>query len=234
LVTEQVTWEDFLRRFKWKQGEHVTIIGTTGAGKTVLIREILHKRNYILLLATKKRDKSLNPFIRRMHFVEQPIFIPEMAHKIIIKPDRWPSDVDRQRWEHHQLYKDVLQRAFDMESWTVVCDEMLYMCEFLSLQAYFERLWYQGRSLKLTLVAATQKPKHIPLSAYSMARHLFFFQESDESNLRRLSEIDSRHVSKRDLMNEIKNLPEHDFIYLNARTGLRLQSRVPSELVAMT
>jgi hypothetical protein len=232
MQAEHVTWDDFYRAFKWKQGEHVTCIGTTNAGKTTLIREILPKRDYVLFLATKKRDDSLRPFLRQ-GYIEQNVFIPELAHRIILKPFSFPGDVDEQIYQHHTYFRDIMARAYDMERWTVVVDELLYMTDFLKLGKHLDRFWYHGRSMKLTLVGATQKPKFIPLSAYSMARHMFFWQENDESNLKRLSEIDSRHVSRRDLMTEIMNLPEHDFIYLNARTGLRLRSRVPSDLAGM-
>src|SRR3954452_15677764 len=54
-----VPWDEFIDDyFIWRQGEHVTLIGPTGSGKTTLTNAILDKRAYILFFSTKQRDDT--------------------------------------------------------------------------------------------------------------------------------------------------------------------------------
>src|SRR3954471_22907642 len=55
-----VPWHDFASSFTFKQGEHCTLVGTTGSGKTTLARELLlPQRDYVVVLGTKAEDDSL-------------------------------------------------------------------------------------------------------------------------------------------------------------------------------
>ena len=58
-----VRFDRFMADWRWKQGEHVTTIGPTGSGKTVLNRELLRRRDFVVVLGVKNRDKELyGPF----------------------------------------------------------------------------------------------------------------------------------------------------------------------------
>src|ERR1035437_998741 len=47
---------------KWKQGEHVIVIGDTGTGKTYLESKILPIRQHVILLRTKPDDIIFDGF----------------------------------------------------------------------------------------------------------------------------------------------------------------------------
>lgn len=65
-------WDVFLSKFKWEQGEHVTTIGPTGSGKTVLNRALLMQWRFVVVLGVKNRDKELyGPFERLGYQVER-------------------------------------------------------------------------------------------------------------------------------------------------------------------
>lgn len=55
-------YEDF--RNTWQQGEHVALVGKTGVGKTSLARDILSARDYVMVLALKRKDDTLASFPR--------------------------------------------------------------------------------------------------------------------------------------------------------------------------
>lgn len=229
--TEVVNWSEFLERFKWAQGEHITAIGHTGSGKTTLINQLLQLRQYVVFLATKKKDKTVDWLKKNEGFIEQKVFAPDLylhrkgGTKIIVKPP-FSSHPDTMLYEHHVEFRRVLTTAFVNGGWTVDVDELRYVAGMLKLANDLERIWLQGRALKVSLVGCTQTPKWIPTSAYSQCTHLFFWKDNDASNLKRLVEINSGHINPKELGKEIANLPLHDFIYLNTRTGELLRSRV--------
>jgi hypothetical protein len=219
-----VQWEDFPRHMQWKQGEHATLIAPTGQGKTTLIREILPSstavREYVMVLVTKKRDDTLSAFedYKKMNSPEP------WAKKVMIYPP-FPRNPDKMFELHRDIFKNALVTAYRQEGWTVIADEVRYLSEQLRLDRYLELIWLQGRSLGVTLVASTQRPRHIPLSAYDQATHLFLWRDNDKGNIGRLAEIGGT-VDRRRIIERIPDLPRHQFIYVNTRSGETVESRV--------
>ena len=84
----RVTWDEFLKSFRWKQGEHVTLLGPTGQGKTTLALAILPRREYVIVFGTKAKDKTLDRLIKEDGYekcTEYPP--PTWAKKVVL----WPS-----------------------------------------------------------------------------------------------------------------------------------------------
>lgn len=226
-TSEFVEWNEFLDDFAWSQGEHVTLIGPTGSGKSTLTNSIIPMRRYVIFLATKKRDKTVDWLKANADFTEVndiAMIHPEIASRIIFKPDFPKVTADELRAIHRGKFQPVLTMAFRAGGWTVVADEVRYLSEFLNLKSDLELLWLQGRSLHVTLVAGTQRPKAIPLTAYDQATHLFLWRDNDHENLKRiggLGGIDSKSVRA-----EVSVLPRHEVLYLNTRTGARIRTKV--------
>ena len=63
-----VPWHEFERHFKWRQGEHVTVIAPTGWGKTTLELAIIDRRKYSIFFATKRDDPLYHKLIRQHGF----------------------------------------------------------------------------------------------------------------------------------------------------------------------
>lgn len=221
-----VRWDEFLRVIRFEQGQHVTIVGTTGSGKTVLGRELLKHRDFVVVLGTKPRDPELyEPFQREGYeLVSKFDAQPDLDEsRIIFRPTvSTPDDAGLQR--QRQRFQEMLFDIYESGGWTIYADEIFIMTNRLKLATVFETLWTQGRSLNITLVVATQLPVKIPLLAFDQATHLFLFRNSDRVRIQRMAEFAGADV---DLVRKvIPLLPQHEFLYCDTRTGTLLRSKV--------
>ena len=98
------------------------------------------------------------------------------------------SDLSIQRGE----IKAMLEDTYRQGGWTVVLDELRYVTDILRLKRHVQLLLLQGRSLGVSVVSGSQRPRHVPLEAYSMARHLFLWQTTDRQDLRRIGDFSGR------------------------------------------
>src|SRR4051812_31470861 len=81
-------WSEFLREFQWKQGQHVSLIGPTGRGKTTLAKQILSRRDYVIAMGTKPRNKNLEDlraqgYVRVRDLPSPPL---ELAPRVLFWP----------------------------------------------------------------------------------------------------------------------------------------------------
>lgn len=218
-------WEDFLaNHFDWKQGEHVTLIGPTGQGKTTLAKHILPQRKYVVSFVTKKRDSLIKEFQHDGYkIVKEWRNLPhDAASKVLLQPPFLKTEP--REAEQRTQFKHALNRVFDETGWTVYLDEVLYITDDLKLERQVKRLWHQGRSLKVSVIAGTQRPALVPLLAYSQATHLFFWRNTDQNDMKRLGGLggqDNKVISQ-----TIGELPKHQVLYLNTRTGELVQTKV--------
>lgn len=220
----EVPWDDFLAfYFNWQQGEHVTMVGPTGGGKTTLALEILPERDYVLAIATKQRDPVLYQlesmgYLRVDNF-ETP---PEVASEVVLQA-RLPEgagSINSQK----RVVADALLTVYRQGGWCVYLDEIRYITDILGLTLDVELLWQQGRSAGISVVGGTQRPAWVPLSAFSQATHLFFWRTSDRRDLERIGALgahDSHAIAA-----EVAALPLHDVLYVNTRDGSKARTRV--------
>lgn len=219
---EHVDWDTFVReRFAWRQGEHVSLVGPTGAGKTTLALAILPLRSYVTVLATKPVDPVLTR-LRRRGYVKVPAWPPPpTAQRVLLWPKfRGRPDLPTQR----RAVSDALVEMFAVGGWTVYADELAYLCQMLKLDTDMRLLWQQGRALKLTIVGGTQRPAWVPLELYSQATHLFFWRANDKRDLDRIGGIGSMNPAV--VREQVVNLPEYAVLHVNTRAGTMVTTRV--------
>lgn len=222
-----MTWEEFLRWFTWKQGEHITMLGTTGSGKTTLALELLPRRTYVTAFGTKAKDDTLSKLLRS-GYMRIESWDDRPPHQISTRLLLWPKIMSGRAAEikakQRTVFGEALSEIYREGSWCIFLDELRYITDFLGLSEDVELIWQQGRSLGISLLAGTQRPRNIPLVAYDQATHLFFWRENDTENLKRLGGI--AWTDRNEVQAIISNLPRHEFLYLNTRTGEMRISRV--------
>lgn len=219
-----VPWDEFLPSMKWRQGEHVSLIGPTGAGKTTLAHAILPKRKFVVVVATKPRDSSLSA-LKRDGFEVVRSFPDHVATDVTPKLILWPNmkRVGDARKQQKTIGR-ALNEIFVQGGWTVYVDELRYVSSTLRMKPLLELLWQQGRSLGVSLVGGTQRPAHVPLMLYDQATHLFFWRDNDDANLKRIGGIGFLDANL--VRNTVAQLPLHETLYINTRTGSMTRTKV--------
>lgn len=153
--------------FPWNPGEHVSVIGDTGTGKTYLIaRGLLRMRNYVIVFKTKpdSDDETKWAGFRTVKRASQTD--DERYSRFVLTPK-----YERQAVEGAAM----LERVWRQGGWTVVIDEGWYT-EQLGLKAYIERLLTQGRSKGISVVYGQQRPVTTSRFVISQCSHLFCFR----------------------------------------------------------
>lgn len=208
-----LSWQEFLSEFRWRQGEHVSLIGHTSCGKSTLGVELLPRRTHKVVFATKPRDPLITELGRKRGYKVVKKWPPPRGYTDVVL---WPpignlGDVDTQR----SVFGRAMARIYKDGGWCVYADEVRYITQTLGLKRGCEQFWLQGRTLGISFMVATQEPTHIPLEAYSQATHLFLWRATDKRRVNRLGEIGGVNT---DLVKEIvQRLALHDVLYVNAR-----------------
>jgi hypothetical protein len=223
-----VRFDRFMAEWAWKRGQHVLTVGPTGSGKTVLNRELLRRRRYVIVLGVKNRDKELyGPFEKQgyelVHRFEPVPPAEATASKVLFVPRTDLHGLEA-RQAKAKAFRRVLNDVYDTGDWCVYADDIEYLSSELRLGPEFRELWQLGRSEGVEVVASSQEPVHIPKMAYGQSSHLFLFKNMDLDRARRQAELAGVN---RDLAQHVLvNLPTHEFLYVARDTGQMLRSKV--------
>lgn len=225
------------RRWRYRPGEHVTTIGPTGSGKTVLNYQLLHHtantKMPAVVLVKKTRDKEVTARSKEMGFRVVRDWPPRFS---IWKPNNppgwvvWPKTNFRNPVEHERARKAYIFRKAIMGAYEgkgvfrnrpriLVVDDAFGLSEILDLREELIEMWTEARSMDAGLWSAFQKPSHVPLWAYSQAEHLFLFNDPDLRSRQRFSEIGG--VDPETVKDTVFALDDHQALYIR-RGGRRM------------
>lgn len=230
---ERLDWLTFVRRLDWRQGEHVSLVGPTGGGKTTLALALLPARRFVVALGCKPEDATLKRLTRRgsgYKLIRDLDDRDRRYERFVLWPkyERRADIVNQQR-----VFRECFDELFVERNWCVFADEVTYLSKRLGLEPALKDWWQQGRSIGLTLVGATQRPYHVPLEMWSQATHLFIWRLTDRRDLDRIGNI-SGAVDTGDIRRWVQQLridPAngiHECLYVNTRTGAVAITQAPS------
>lgn len=219
-----VKWDEFLGfHFDWAQGEHITLVGPTGTGKTTLALELLPIRDFVLAIATKQRDPVLYRLEEQGYLRQDRFSIPADVHPRVVLAAPLPQGADS-LGEQREIVKEALLAVYRQGGWCVYLDELRYITDYLRLARDVELLWQQGRSAGISVIGGTQRPAFVPLAAYDQATHVFFWRDNDRRNLERIGGLGA-HDSQA-IIREVASLPKFTVLYVNTRTGEKYRTKV--------
>lgn len=225
-------WDEFLEQMDWRQGEHVTLIGPTGKGKTTLALALLPRRDYVTVFGCKPEDRTLALLARRpgwrriRKWTERPPILdhdPNKGRRLIL----WPKYENMTDVESHpEIFREAMRDMFRQGRWCLYVDELWWVAQELGLTHELKHYWQVGRSLGISLVAGTQRPAWVPLEAYSQASHVFFWRTSDRRDLDRVAGLGGSDTQT--IRRLVPNLGEHECLYIDTRSGRMARTTAPA------
>lgn len=229
----RVPWDVFVRMFfRPNPGEHVSIFGSTGKGKTALQNNVLPLFPFVTVFASKPQDDTMDRLINSRHYVKMSQWVrlsPTEVPRRVLWPDaRGLNAKARQKrvfgYAMDAIFREAGRPKDKPVGWAVAIDELWYFSNILGMTEDIKVFLVQGRSLGHSMILATQRPSGVPLEMYSQATHVFLFREREYRNLQRLGEINSADSSI--VRTILSHLEDHQVLYINTLTGKMCRTRV--------
>lgn len=229
----RIPWDDFARYLlRPEPGEHVSIFGSTGKGKTALQNTLIRMYPFQVVFATKPIDLTMDRLIESRQYVKMSQWIrlsPQEVPRRVLWPDALRLDsVDTQKrvfkYALESIFREVGRPKERPVGWTVAIDEVWYVANILGLVKELKLFIVQARSLGHNMILATQRPASVPLEMYSQATHVFLFRERERRNLERLGEINSADSGV--VRAIVSNLEDYQVLYINTVTGEMWRTRI--------
>lgn len=221
-LVRRLTWDAAVREMNWAPGEHVTLIGPTGRGKTEVEVALLKERTWGVFLSTKRKDSTQDQLAGYRVIRDPAELNPEVDTRFLFRPPFPEVSAAELIALHGRVYGRMLMRLRVQMGWTIGADEVRYLTDFLGLHKEMQLLWLQGRSEGTSVIANTQRPRHIPLEAYSQATHLFFWASPDLGDVRRIGEMTPLPLNR--IVAVLATQAKHDVLYVNTVSGELFQT----------
>lgn len=213
--------DEFLARYwDYHPGEHVTLLVPTTGGKTTLAHQLLTYSAGPNLPAVemvmKPRDKVVTAWVKASGYRRVRTW-PAVPHPLKMKPAGWvlwpkhTYDPDVDDPAHHRVFRAAVLDSYKRGDRILFADETMGLVE-LGIRRELVSVWTRGHGSGCGMWAASQRPRDIPLHAYSQAHHLFLGNTPDAADRKRYSEIggtDPKLVSDTTMA-----LTKYQFLYI--------------------
>lgn len=219
-----LAWDDFLLWLQgvWEQGQHMTLVGATGRGKSTFATQVLQLRSYVVAFDAKGGDRTLAAAVRRGMYEkvgdwpvknEQRRIEKGEPIRVVLSPPRQSADdLPRVR----EVYRRVLSDVFERGGWAVYADELTIMAsrKMMALEKELTTLLIAARDKGVSVVTLMQQGEgtdfKTALRQYSV---LVVWPTRNREVIASLAEIAGL---PRDLMETIlRRLPKHSVLVVH-------------------
>jgi hypothetical protein len=209
----------------WLPGEHLTVIGRAGRGKTHFVDRLLREqRRYVVVFKTKHDPEDDTRYWRGYKTITRASGMSDQKHTRFLLAPPLGKVNDPAVLVHGRrvsgMYAQqaiegwaMIRRVFKEGRWTVVVDEGWYAEHYLGMTEGIEMLQTQARSKGVSVVECVQRPVEISRFVLAEATHLVVFR-GDRRDSKTIGD-----ASDRDVGDAVATLRGHDFIYHNSNTS---------------
>ena len=228
---------------EFRQGDHVSILGPTGTGKTHMALAIAEIRTYVLVIATKPRDPLVEDTIKRGYYLvpsdklevpyvdgipyhKRVVYWPRLSQKQIAKLPE--SQRIRLRKAHQKPRVSAALGYVDFNGhWCIVLDEGTWIYKDLRLGDDIDSALNQWRTNKASIIILGQRPAWMGRYVLSQPTHVFLFQTSNIDDAKSLGNITGANTKVvKELVQQLDHR-SHQCLYINTRTREMFRTVAP-------
>lgn len=209
----EISYQQFLAEMKkaWEPGKHVAVIGPSGCGKTWLVSDLLQARRYVVVVATKSEDSTLDKRYRGFTVVHKWNQIHYTDEKILFWP---PSKTLTEAQQRASLIHNAFEHIYVEKHRTLVLDDVKKLCYLaFQLKKDIATMMTDLRSQGSSIVSNLQRPFGAgPLECVDQASFWIVFHIKDEKNCDRIAEIVGDSPKTLNALN--RQLGRFDFLFM--------------------
>ena len=217
-------WDEFQAMFfaAHKQGEHAALVGPNGTGKTLVGLELckligLHpakdrRPSRVVVLQYKPRDDTLRQCLPAKQWPIIKKWPPAYGQEhCIVWPRGGPPSTAAKR--QRAIFLPLLDTIYQEGGQTVYIPEAAYferaLPAGLGMSGTMEQFWSTARSLKLTCISDTQRPRQVTRLMWTEPAWLFVFALDDVDDIKRVADLSGY---PREVWATVPRLGEHEFL----------------------